>query len=1136
MKLLKILTPPLKTSVILLATMVAVTAQAAVSARQYVQRGLVAHWDALENNGYGQYDGAATVWKDLKGSYDLSIVINAKATWEADALLPPQNGHGAIAQTGAGTFSLAKYRAMEVCADYRSETATVAGYGGRAFSWHKAGFIGRDAWDTCVASLTEGTAYSVYVSYHADGSDVVEHRLDGVLIVADSSVQEQVLSANTASGFEIGRSINEYWSSQAPVHAVRIYSSALAADEVLINSNLDRIRYNGVDGTTLVWPAGMRFANDEVQTFLGSATAETRSSAAANENKIAVSGGGDKAAAVEVWTTLGEARTLTPEPDDAHRFFYWSGDTDGLTIDANGVVTVPAGGTVRTLVCHFVAKGSTAAIRTWSGAGETADFADALNWEPAGAPVDDDVLTIPAGGAVTLGASTPNLDMLVIAGTVTVTNWEACIRATEARIANGGVLTCTGAFTKEEMGRVWIQCEDLTVDAGGRIDVTECGYLAKEKPASGLLDGFGPGRARSFYGIGAAHGGIGGYNVWNASNSESFTRTKPAFEDYLYDDPTAPVEPGSSGRTSQWRKGGSGGGAVRIEATGRVTVNGSVLANGGDVPGDTYGKYSHGTGGSGGSVYITCKTFAGANGVIRAEGGDGHMVLYRPQTDAGAWLSSTWGYDFPEDLGDMAGGGGMIAIHYDAAEQTAELVSGMTISAAGGVFPYTYCCTAPTRANDDRYYTNADFGTLHFTDGKMLTALLGKGLSGQILGFTEWTCDSLDFTGGAVRFMGEGFKLKVNGDLKLSGKNVHLAVGGAAITNRVFHTEVWAGRQTVRLEVGGDLTVSGGARLDIRSAETNVLATVGAEIKVGKTLTVGKDGWLYAYCDCVNGGAPKFAVSNLTVSAGGLLTAEGRGFAAAAGRSNGADDQYWNYRYVGYGPTPGFGVWGSAWAGYTFKDGTTIGAPSTGGSHGGLGGLSTIAAGNNVTYAKTSDNPWRPVLPGSGGGSEAMALHNGSGGGVIYVEAQDHIQVDGTINADGGRTWSNSGAASGGAGGTIFLSSKTFAGADTGVLTARGGDIGKEGRTKAAGAGGGGRIAVWTGEAYPGRINSRRIGKYETAADCPGCDFLGTATASGGRNDISTLPEATGATLNGGDGTVRFAHVGPVQGMLMIVR
>ena len=1120
----------MKRLVFWMAAVASVSVQAAVSARQYVQRGLVAHWDALENNGYGQYDGTAMVWKDLKGNTDLTIV-DAEATWDADALVPPQKNHEAIAQTGADTFSMAKYRAMEVCADYRSETATVAGYGSRAFSWHKAGFIGRDVWDTCVASLTEGTAYSVYVSYYANYADVVEHRLDGVPIAADSTVREQVLAADTDGGFEIGRSVNTWWSSLAPVHAVRIYNCTLEPDEVLINSNLDRIRYNGADGTTLAWPAGMRFANDEVQTFLGAATTETRSSAAANENRIAVSGGGETDASVEVWTTLGEARTLTPQPDDAHRYFYWSGDTDGLTISEEGVVTLPADGTTRTLVCHFVSKDSTAVVREWTGDGGTADWSDVANWEPAGAPGDDDVLTIPAGGAVTIGAATSNLSSLVIAGSVTVTNWEARIRAAEVRIAKGGVLTCTGAIKKEAMGRVWIQCEDLTVDAGGKIEVSECGYLAKEKPASGILDGYGPGRARSCYGIGAAHGGIGGYNVWNSSNGESFTRTKPAFEDYLYDDPTAPVEPGSSGRTSQWKKGGSGGGAVRIEATGCVTVNGSVLADGGDAPGALYSGYSHGTGGSGGSVYITCKTFAGVNGVIRAEGGDGHMVLYRPGS-----ANSVWGYDAPGDLGDMAGGGGMIAIHYDAAEQTADLVKGMTISAAGGVFPYTYCCTAPTRANDDRYYTNADFGTLHFTDGKMLTALLGKGLSGQILGFTEWTCDSLDFTGGAVRFMGEGFKLKVNGDLKLSGKNVHLAVGGAAITNRVFHTEVWAGRQTVRLEVGGDLTVSGGARLDIRSAETNALATVGAEVKIGRTLTVGKDGWLYAYCDCVNGGAPKFAVSNLTVSAGGLLTAEGRGFAAAAGRSNGADDQYWNYCYRGYGPTCGFGNSAGAWAEYTFKDGTKIGAPATGGSHGGLGGLSTIAAGNNVKYAKTSDNPWRPVLPGSGGGSEAMALHNGSGGGVIFVEAQDHIQVDGTINADGGRTWSNSGAASGGAGGTIFLSSKTFAGADTGVLTARGGDIGKEGRKKASGAGGGGRIAVWTGEAYPGRINSRRIGKYEAVADCPDCDFLGTATASGGRNDISTLPEATGATLNGGDGTVRFAHVGPPQGVLMIVR
>ena len=79
-------------------------------------------------------------------------------------------------------------------------------------------------------------------------------------------------------------------------------------------------------------------------------------------------------------------------------------------------------------------------------------------------------------------------------------------------------------------------------------------------------------------------------------------------------------------------------------------------------------------------------------------------------------------------------------------------------------------------------------------------------------------------------------------------------------------------------------------------------------------------------------------------------------------------------------------------------------------------------------------------------------------------------------------------------------------------------------------------VAVWTGEAYPGRINSRRIGKYEAVADCPGCDYLGLATATGGTNITAKLSVETGATLNGGDGTVRFAHVGPPQGMGIVIR
>ena len=47
------------------------------TARDYVQDGLVAMWDGIENAGWGVHDPNATVWKDLVGEFDLTINLNA---------------------------------------------------------------------------------------------------------------------------------------------------------------------------------------------------------------------------------------------------------------------------------------------------------------------------------------------------------------------------------------------------------------------------------------------------------------------------------------------------------------------------------------------------------------------------------------------------------------------------------------------------------------------------------------------------------------------------------------------------------------------------------------------------------------------------------------------------------------------------------------------------------------------------------------------------------------------------------------------------------------------------------------------------------------------------------------------------
>lgn len=786
-----------------------------------------------------------------------------------------------------------------------------------------------------------------------------------------------------------------------------------------------------------------------------------------------------------------------------------------------------------------------ASTLTWVGG--DGDWTDAANWQnelgvsalPASG--DDVVIRSDSVLTVTLGAATPALASLTLGGGVAtnkicVTNWGACIEAASVKIASKGVMTCRGAFAKADMGRVWIRCTDLDIASSGAIDVSYCGYLAEEKPASGLKNGYGPGAA-TLYGMGASHGGAGGMSVYSAGSMPMLYVTA-SYDNVLYDDPTAPVEPGSSGRTSQWARGGNGGGAVRIEATGRVTVAGEILASGQETAAAKNGIWvqnSHGTGGAGGSIYIECDTFAGTNGVILANGGDGHFTCLRSSNDKPY---------APDNYGDCVGGGGMIAIHYSSTSQGTDFVKDMTISAQPGYYRTIYPGWKPKLAESDRYFINGDLGTLHFTDRKLVDALLGKSLSGRILGFTEWTCDSLNFTNGFVRFQGEGFKLSVVGDLVLSGATSWLDIGGVAITNRVYRPEIWAGKTQVSLDVGGNLTVSGGARLDLRSAETNAPNSWGAVATVGGTMTVGASGYVCSWCDPVNGGAPKFEVGNLTVAAGGTFSAQRRGYAGAPGYRNGANATYWNCKEIGYGPTAGFCNTSDPWYGYTFPDGTTLTSYySSGGSHGGLGGLSTATNGTTSKYAHLSGDEWRPLLPGSGAGAAPYAYGNGAGGGVICVDAANHIQIDGEINADGDKGYSvklsNQWlgiATAGGAGGSIFLSSKTFAGTATGVLSARGGDIGNEdSAARREGAGGGGRISVWTGDKFNGRMNSPRLQKYQSAAGCPNCDFAGTATAAGGVNPYATI-ESECATLNGGDGTVRFVYAAPPPGFMLKFR
>jgi hypothetical protein len=130
---------------------------------------------------------------------------------------------------------------------------------------------------------------------------------------------------------------------------------------------------------------------------------------------------------------------------------------------------------------------------------------------------------------------------------------------------------------------------------GGFITANACGYAANTGPGV-------PGECESNEPGGAGHGGWGG-------NGRGCTGGVP------YGSLTTPNDFGSgnSGATC----GAAGGGMIRLEVGGVLTVNGSITANGGSCS-------SGGSGAAGGSIWITCGQFSGY-GKFAANGGSAYQ-------------------------------------------------------------------------------------------------------------------------------------------------------------------------------------------------------------------------------------------------------------------------------------------------------------------------------------------------------------------------------------------------------------------------------------------------------------------------------------------------------------------------------
>lgn len=1072
------------------------SAFAAITAKSYVSDGLVGQWDGKENAGYGVFNGEATSWADLTGK---SVSFPVLPAWSfSDDGLTVTRANGSQNKTGYAGSAFAQAYAnanftVEIAYNKTKETPSDSGGYNNAVctmlvlgQWQRnVGTLGDTGagFDSPAKPTTSNVGLRATVSTTV-GKHTFSCRQEGVnwTVDFDGAVRKTGSDAGTIAPADVptgdGLELNRHYYANAGLdgqyYSIRFYERPLTDDEVAVNRAVDQIRYFGADPASYTLPTGWRFTTGGDVTLEHEATIAPKGGVG---GQISVDGG-EWADSASVWIEQGVGVTVAVKAmaDEGYVFQGWSGNVEGedLTLAETTL-------TVKGAVFAVFRKTDGSDPRSYSYVSSEAKafWDDASVWRDEyglkGVPTRGDSASFPAGKTLVLTNSTPELAALTIAGTLMMTNWTTCLKATDITVLNGGIITCgSPATTMETMSRVWIACSNLTVASGGKVDVDTKGYKCIKNQNSN-----GPG-APGDQNSAPSHGGFGAVNY--------------AFGGHVValpcDDPAAPEQPGTSGAgTPYGNLLQHGGGAVKVEASGTVRIDGSVLASGGksDHSGPSYDTSYYGQPGAGGSIFITCREIVGA-GTLRADGGNGEWP------NANSWALSP--------------GGGCIAIHYDAAVQKASDVAGMTISANCGKYVSKLGQSSHVNDLDDRR-CQGDMGTLHFTDGKIVSALIGKTLVGQLRGFDSYVHEgNLAFSSGRVRFAEEGVQVTVNGDLVFSGSDSRLELGGGIATNRTGHVILSSGTEPCSLTVNGNLVLGGTSRLDIRSAATSSNDGIGATVTVAGEMSVSNGCRVVVWSDPITLGSPHFVVGDLTVAEGGVMTADARG-----GRS----------QYGGFACGPGIGDHGS------------------GAGHGGRGGNGGTAAGR-YSGGSAYDSATRPAIPGSGGTGWDPGYIPGDGGGRIFVSAmKGMICVDGLVSANG-ESDAFKYLGSPGSGGTILLEANRFVAGATACLQANAGSVTPGGTGTAAsnirqGASGGGRIAVWCGAAWEPNVPSSRHIVSESPLGDAFSEFFtwsptATATASASVINGDYSLDDTPAV----DGTVRYCYAPPKTGLLMLVR
>ena len=340
-----------------LAAVATVASFGAINSRSYVQGGLVAQYDGIDNAGFGQHSSDASTWVDLTG-HGNNATKAANVTWTANgwqnsaACYPMSVGGGLAPVTATKTFTaefactpsrrdtrecfFSQYNQRGYCIEHNSSGGKRTGGFVRMYlnatparDWNAHDIkILADEWASISFSSTpfeqtfcKNGTYRQYAYFDATANGVMSSTCPSVI------------------GGDPERTDKAFYGTY---NTFRLYDRVLTAEEVKINAAVDAVRFNNASWSDYPELACYTFASD--------GTLQQNIMAVAGEGGSVRVGAGEAVASATAATANfgGEmTATLTAVPDSGYVFYRWEG--------ANGIIT--SGTEISTTITVVANKG-----------------------------------------------------------------------------------------------------------------------------------------------------------------------------------------------------------------------------------------------------------------------------------------------------------------------------------------------------------------------------------------------------------------------------------------------------------------------------------------------------------------------------------------------------------------------------------------------------------------------------------------------------------------------------------------------------------------------------------------------------------------------------------------------------------